>query len=234
VTNQEASCVKTETLAVLETERVRRFYNRYAEDYDSWMQPFDRLLLGDGRRRTCARASGRTLELAIGTGRNLAYYPREVQLTGIDLSSAMLTLAGRQAQALGRIVELRLGNAHALDFPDNCFDTLVCTLALCTIPDERRALTEAYRVLRPNGQLLLLEHVRSPVGPVRWGQRLLDPLLTRLTSDHLLRDPVDHLEAVGFRLELCEHTKWGLVVEIVARKGATPSALGTSESVTQA
>lgn len=72
------------------------------------------------------------------------------------------------------------GDAQALEFPDGRFDTVVATLCLCTIPDERRALAEAYRVLRPGGRLLLLEHVRGPVGPVRWVQRMLDPALMPL------------------------------------------------------
>jgi ubiquinone/menaquinone biosynthesis C-methylase UbiE len=97
---------------------------------------------------------------------------------------------------------------------------VVCTLALCTIPDERRALVEAYRVLRPGGQLLLLEHVRSPVAPVRWVERLLDPLMVRLAGDHLLRDPLDHIEAVGFSIERCDHSKWGIIEEVVAHKGS--------------
>ena len=94
---------------------------------------------------------------------------------------------------------------------------MVCTLSLCTIPDERRALAEAYRVLRPGGRLLLLEHVRSPVRPVRWVERLLDPL-ARLAGDHLLRDPLDHLSAAGFGRERSQRSRWGVIEEIVARK----------------
>lgn len=210
---------KVELPSARETERLRRIYDNFAASYDRWMYHFDRLLLGDGRKRIASRASGQTLEVAIGTGLNLAFYPREVQLTGIDLSPAMLAIAGRRAQSLGLQVDLRLGDAQALDFPADRFDTVVSTLCLCTIPDERRAISEAYRVLRPGEQLLLLEHVRSPIGPVRWVERLLDPLLVRVAGDHLLRDPLNHLEPVGFRIERCDRSKWGFVEEVVARKG---------------
>jgi ubiquinone/menaquinone biosynthesis C-methylase UbiE len=201
-----------------ETERVRRFYDGSAADYDRWMRTFDRLLIGDGRQRICGRASGRTLELAIGTGLNLTWYPPNIALTGIDLSPAMLAAAERRAGELGRPVELQLADAQALEFPDGRFDTVVATFAVCTIPDERRALTEAHRVLRPGGQLLLLEHVRSPVTPVRWVQRLLDPLMSRVEADHLLRDPLDHLAEIGFAIELSERSRWGIIELLVARK----------------
>lgn len=210
--------MKAEISAARETERVRRFYDTVAASYDGWMWLFDRLLLGDSRKRIISRAGGQTLELAVGTGLNLAFYPHDVQLTGVDLTPAMLAIAGRRAQALGVKVDLRLGDAQALDFPDERFDTVVCTLSLCTIPDERRALAEAYRVLRPGGQLLLLEHARSSVRPVRWVERLLDPLLVRLAGDHLLRDPLDHLVTVGFNIERCDRSKWGIVEAIIARK----------------
>jgi len=198
-----------------ETERVRRFYERAARDYDRWMRRFDPLLLGDARARLCAKATGKTLEVAIGTGRNLPFYPRDVELTGVELSPAMLDIARRRAE--GRAVDLRIGDAESLDLPDATFDTVVFTLCLCTIPDERRALAEAHRVLRSGGRLLLLEHVRSPIAPVRWVQRVLDPLF-RLASDHVLRDPLDHLASLGFVVEECRRYRWGIMEEVVARK----------------
>jgi len=129
----------------------------------------------------------------------------------------MVSRAARRAQALGRGADLRLGDAQALEFPDARFDTVVFTLSLGTIPDERCALAEAHRVLRPGGRLLLLEHVRSPIAPVRWAQRSLHPL-TRPCGDHLLRDPLDHLAAAGFRVERWQRSKWGIIEHVVARK----------------
>jgi ubiquinone/menaquinone biosynthesis C-methylase UbiE len=87
----------------------------------------------------------------------------------------MIEIAHRRARELGRKVDLRVGDTQALDFEDESFEAVVCTLSLCTIPDDRKAVAEARRVLRPGGRLLLLEHVRSPIPIVQAFQRVLDP-----------------------------------------------------------
>jgi ubiquinone/menaquinone biosynthesis C-methylase UbiE len=201
-----------------ETERVRRVQDREAPKYDRQMSFFDRVLFAGGREWACSRAEGRVLEIAVGTGRNLPHHRDDVQLTGIELSPEMLAIATRRAGELGREADLRLGDAQQLDFPDASFDSVVCTLALCTIPDDRGAVAEAYRVLRPGGRFLLLEHVRSPVTPVRLVQRMLEPLTVRFEADHLTREPLDHLAAEGFEVEEFERSKWGIVERVAARK----------------
>jgi ubiquinone/menaquinone biosynthesis C-methylase UbiE len=201
-----------------ETERVRKIQDREAARYDRQISVFERVLFGDGRRWVCEQARGDVLELAIGTARNLPYYPSDVTLTGIELSPEMLAIGRRRAEQLGRRVELRVGDAQALDLADESYDTVVCTLGLCTIPDPRRAVAEARRVLRPGGHLLLLEHVRSPVGAVRVIERLLEPLAVRFAADHLTREPLDYLRAEGFEIERLERSKWGIVERVSARK----------------
>jgi SAM-dependent methyltransferase len=114
--------------------------------------------------------------------------------------------------------DLRAGDAQDLPFRDASFDTVVCTLGLCTIPDDRGAVAEAARVLRPGGRLLLLEHVRSPVFPVRALQTLLEPLTMLLENDHLLREPLRHVEGAGLTVERLERSKWGIVERLAARK----------------
>jgi ubiquinone/menaquinone biosynthesis C-methylase UbiE len=208
-----------------EGERIRSFYEKSAGRYDKQMRFWDRVLDFDGGRRwVCAQATGDVLEIGMGTGLNLPYYRDDVRLTGIEFSPTMLELARERAKELGRNPDLRLGDAQALEFPDGSFDTVVCTLALCTIPDDRRAVAEARRVLRPRGRLLLLEHVRSPLLPIRAGQRLLEPLTLRFEADHLLRDPAGYLAEAGFEIETLERLKWGIVERVAARKQAQPSA----------
>jgi ubiquinone/menaquinone biosynthesis C-methylase UbiE len=201
-----------------ETERVQQIHDKHASGYDRQISFFERILFGGGREWACSRARGRTLELAVGTARNLTHYSEEVELTGVDISPEMLAIGRRRAEELGRPVKLLEGDAQSLEFEDETFDSVVCTLGFCTIPDPRRGFAEAHRVLVPGGSLVLLEHVRSPSRPVRAGQRLLEPLAVRFEADHLLRDPLDHLEEVGFEIDELERSKWGIVERVAAHK----------------
>jgi ubiquinone/menaquinone biosynthesis C-methylase UbiE len=204
-----------------QTERVLRLYEKEAHKYDRQMRFFEWLLFGGGREWVCSQAEGEVLEIAVGTGRNLPYYPDGVRLTGVELSPAMLEVAHARARELGREIDLRVGDAQALEFPDERFDSVVCTLSLCTIPDDRAAVAEVRRVLRPGGHFLLLEHVRSPLLPIRTAERLLEPLMLRFEADHLLREPLEHLRAEGFAIERLERAKLGIVERVAARKPAS-------------
>jgi len=201
-----------------ETERVKAVQDKHAGGYDRQIAFFERILFGDGRAWVCSQARGGVLELAAGTARNLPFYPEGIQLTGIELSPEMLTRARERARRLGHDADLRLGDAQALEFEDESFDTVTCTLGFCTIPDTTTAAREAYRVLRPGGRLLMLEHVRSPQPVVRAGQRLLEPLAVRFEADHLLREPLDYLPSVGFEIEEVHRSKWGIVERLRAHK----------------
>jgi ubiquinone/menaquinone biosynthesis C-methylase UbiE len=203
-----------------ETERVLRLYEKEAPKYDRQMRFFEWLLFGNGREWVCSQAEGEVLEIAVGTGRNLPYYPDGVRLSGVELSPAMLEIARTRARELGREIDLRVGDAQALEFPDESFDSVVCTLSLCTIPDDRAAVAEVRRVLRPGGRFLLLEHVRSPLLPIRTAERLLEPLMLRFEADHLTREPLEHLRAEGFAIERLERSKLGIVERVAARKPA--------------
>jgi ubiquinone/menaquinone biosynthesis C-methylase UbiE len=201
-----------------ETERVRAIQDKQAPKYDRQISFFERTLFGDGRAWVCSRARGKVLELACGTARNLRFYRDDVELTGIELSPQMLAIGRRRAQELGHPADLRLGDVQKLEFPDESFDTVTCTLGFCTIPDTGAAAAEAFRVLGSGGQLLLLEHVRSPARIVRGGQRLLEPLAVRFEADHLLREPLDYLPSVGFEIAEVQRSKWGIVERLRAVK----------------
>ncbi len=201
-----------------ETERVREIQDKEAPRYDRQISFFERALFGGGREWICSQARGDVLELAAGTLRNLPHYPQGVKLTAVELSPEMAAIGRKRAQEVGRPVDLRVGDVQKLDFPDESFDTVTCTLGFCTIPDTTAAAREAFRVLRPAGGLLLLEHVRSPVRAVRGVERLLEPLFVRFMADHLTREPLDYLPGVGFEIDEVERSKWGIVERLRAHK----------------
>ena len=201
-----------------ETARVRKVQDKHADGYDRQISFFEKVLFGDGRAWVCSQAQGEVLELACGTARNLPFYPGDVAVTGIELSPEMLALGQKRARQLGHPADLRLGDAQDLPFEDESFDTVTCTLGFCTIPDTNRAAAQAFRVLRPGGQLLMLEHVRSPVRGVRIGQRLLEPLFLRFEADHLLREPLDYLPNTGFEIDEVMRSKLGIVERLRAHK----------------
>jgi ubiquinone/menaquinone biosynthesis C-methylase UbiE len=200
-----------------ETERIRRLYEKEAPKFDRTMGRWDRTLFAGTREWACSQANGDVLEIAIGTALNLPFYPADVRLTGVELSPPMIEIAQKRAEELGREVDLRIGDAEALEFADESFDTVVCTYSLCTIPDDRAAVREAKRVLRPGGRFVLAEHVRSPIGIVRVIERLIEPLAVRFGGDHLTREPLEHLEAEGFTVEAVKRSKLGIVERVTAR-----------------
>jgi ubiquinone/menaquinone biosynthesis C-methylase UbiE len=201
-------------------DRVRRLYDASAGRYDRKIAIPERLLFGNGRQWAAGLACDRTLEVAVGTGRNLPYYDRHVQVTAVDVSERMLELAAQRAHRLRREVELLVADAQALPFDDDAFDTVVATLALCSIPDDAAGVREMTRVLRPGGRLVLLDHVRSPLRPVRLVQRALEPLFLRLEADHLLRQPELRVAEAGLAVEHCQRSKLGLVLRLTARQSA--------------
>jgi SAM-dependent methyltransferase len=152
------------------------------------------------------------------TGNGLVGTPADVRLTGLDLSPARVDRVRALAARLGRPVDLQQGDAQQLPFPDASFDTVIATLALCSIPDDEAAVLEMARVLRPGGRLVLLDHVASPSPRVRAVQRMLDPLVVRVAADHLLRRPEMAVRAAGLKIEQLSRSRLGVVLRLGCRK----------------
>ncbi len=198
--------------------RWNRYWDGKSRNYDREMQFMDRKLFGDSRAWACGQATGEVLEVAVGTGLNLPLYPSEVTLTGIDLSDGMLAIARDRAERLGHPVTLRRADAHELPFDADSFDTVVCTLGLCAIPDDGKALREMARVLRPGGRLILLDHIASSSCAVRGLQWIAEKITVPMAGEHFLRRPFDKIGDLGLAVEQRERFKLGLVERLVARK----------------
>lgn len=133
----------------------------FARIYDLFMVPKDRFGLHNQRARLCGSASGRVLEIGIGTGLNVPHYRRAATVIGIDNNRGMLRRAVHRTWETPIPVELVAADATAVPFLDNSFDTVVIGFALCTIPQPQQTLEEIARVTATGGQLHFLEHVRS-------------------------------------------------------------------------
>lgn len=145
-----------------ETAIVRRRYDRVAPFYDALEWFMERHSLSKWRPDLWARVEGDSvLEVGVGTGKSFENYPRDRQITAVDISPKMLEQAKRRADKLGVDVRLVEGDAQALPFEDNSFDSVVTTCVFCSVPDPVQGLREIHRVLKPGGKLLMLEHVLS-------------------------------------------------------------------------
>jgi ubiquinone/menaquinone biosynthesis C-methylase UbiE len=196
----------------------QRYWNVHAATYDRGMRFAEKRIIRDTRPWAAKQASGRTLEVAIGTGLNLRWYPAGTDLTAIELSPRMLAVARKRAADLGMTADLREGTAAALDFPDGSFDTVICTLSLCSIADDKQAVAEMIRVLRPGGRLVLADHVESSVGLVRLLQRGVELWSIRSAGEHFTRRPIRHLYAAGMRIEHQDRYLAGIMERVIAIK----------------
>jgi len=156
------------------------------------------------RRRLVPAAQGRVLEIGVGSGLNLPFYTQTVQrIVGLDTSPRLLSMA-RQVTGVVPIALIK-ASAEALPMEDQSIDTVVTTWTLCTIPDLAAALREMRRVLKPSGNLLFVEHGRSPDASVRRWQDRLTPMWKHLGGGcHLNRPIQERLVAAGFRIERLE------------------------------
>lgn len=202
-------------------ERKLRSYAKDAPTYDREMDFFEKRIIGaEHRGWACSQAVGVTLEVAIGTGLNLPHYPDDLTLTGVDLSPDMLALAQARAERLDRAVELLEADAQDLPFPNDSFDTVVCTYALCSVPDDFLAIGEMGRVLRPDGHLILVDHVRSTVPPIYWMQWLYEFVPRRTKGEFMTRRPAQHLKKHEFQIVAHDRLRAGVVERLVAVKRA--------------
>jgi len=205
-----------------QSARRRRAWNRQASRYDRQISWWERHLFGqDNRPWAAQRAHGNVLEVAVGTGLNLAHYRDDVKITGIDLSPAMLDIARERAADVGRDVDLLEADAHKLPLDDASFDTAMCTFSLCNIPDPHQALSEMHRVLRPGGRLILVDHIASTSRPIYWLQRAIEPISRLLDGDYLTRRPAGIVEQLGFDIVERDRLRWGIIERLVAHRAAS-------------
>ncbi|MDW5550783.1 class I SAM-dependent methyltransferase [Methanosarcina sp.] len=175
-------------------------YNRIAPIYELIDLPLELFFFREWRKEALSDLSGKVLEVGVGTGRNLKYYPADCRVIGIDKSEGMLQKAREKTEGRKNI-NLYPMDAEHLEFPDNSFDYVVITFVLCTIPDPVKALREMRRVLKPSGELIALEHVHSDYPFIDFIEHLINPILFLLLGDHTTRHTVKNIEKAGFTIK---------------------------------
>ena len=215
------------------TDRTPPDRTRLARIYDShaptWLQRESRvetrLASEQWRDDLVAEINGDVLEIGLAAGdtlRRLSRYDHDVtSFTGIDISPGMIEQASGAAPNFSTPVYLQVADAEDLSmFADDSFDTVTASLVLCTIPDVPKALAEIARVLRPNGRLVLIEHVLSPNWLIGRLQKLVAPIQIRAMGCHLDRTTIETLERRDYRIEEQRRRIFGIMRFVIARPPA--------------
>ncbi len=201
------------------SKRISRRYDRLAFFYDLMEAPIEKTRFASWRKRLTDRIAGnRVLEAGVGTGKNMPFYPPGVHVTAIDFSPKMLNRARKVAAHLQQEVDLLEMDVQSLAFPDNSFDTVFATFVFCSVPDPVSGLRELRRVCKPEGRLLLLEHMRpgNPFLGVLFD--LINPMVVRMMGANINRRTMDNIRKAGWKIRVKED----LSSDIVRWIEATP------------
>lgn len=187
-------------------------YDKFAAGYDKAFAPFEKRFLEKWRAETLSYLpeNSHILEIGAGTGANFKFYPPSKCAAASEISIKMIEFAKRKTDD----IKLVQANAESLPFPESSFDAAFATLVFCSIPKPENAFAELIRVVKPNGKIVLLEHVR-PNGILGTGFDLLNILTTALIEDCFNRETAKLAENSGLKISKLEKKAFGIVNLIV-------------------
>jgi ubiquinone/menaquinone biosynthesis C-methylase UbiE len=204
-----------------------RRYDRVAWRYDFLESPMEMMAFSKLRSQMLAGVRGKVLDVGTGTGKNLRYYPAGVELVGIDISPKMLAKAKTRAEKLGLDVDLQVMDVENLQFPDSTFDFIIVTFVFCSVSDPIKGLRELARVVRDDGTILLLEHVRSENRVLGKIMDWLNPEARALFGPNINRRTVENIKRAGLEVVSVESKGPKILKKIVARR---PIIVGSSNT----
>jgi phosphatidylethanolamine/phosphatidyl-N-methylethanolamine N-methyltransferase len=203
--------------------RVRATYDPLAARYDAAIRPFERMFLSRLRERTVAAlpAGGHLLEVGVGTGLNFSYLSSSTRGVASELSREMIRHAEMKSRP--RALSLVQANIEALPFPDDHFDAALSTLLFCSVASVQKSFAELRRVVRADGTIVMLEHVR-PRGILGPFFDLLNMVTVPLCEDHFNRRTADEARRAGFEVQRIERPVLGIFNIIVLKNAHPPAA----------
>lgn len=179
------------------TDIIKKRYDRISSVFDV----MDHMIRSSWREELLGNLHGDILEVGVGTGSNLPFYPSNVNVTGIDFSPKMLAKAYGKTDKTAADITLKEMDAQQMDFPDNTFDVVVSTCVFCSVPDPVAGFKEIRRVVKPNGKIVMLEHMRSEHP---FAARILDavnPLTVRIVGANVNRKTIENIEKAGLTVK---------------------------------
>lgn len=182
-----------------QTEKIRRRYNRAAKIYDILENPMEIMALRQWRIELMKDLRGRVLEVGVGTGKNIEYYPDDIDIVAIDFSEKMLEKAKEKKKRFNKDVILLNMDAQNIQFEDNTFDTVYTTCVFCSVPDPIKCLNEIRRVCRPNGKIIMIEHVRSEKKVLGIIMDILNPIVVNTYGANINRRTLENIKKSGFK-----------------------------------
>lgn len=179
------------------TEIIKKRYDRISSLFDV----MDHMIQPSWRKDLLENLQGNLLEVGVGTGANLTYYPANANVTGIDFSPKMLAKAYEKVNKAKAKIELKEMDAQRMDFSDNTFDVVVSTCVFCSVPDPIKGLKEIRRVVKPEGKILMLEHMRSENPFVGSILDLINPITVRMIGVNVNRKTIENIEKACLKVE---------------------------------
>lgn len=179
-------------------EKIRRRYNRAARFYDLLEKPMGIMVLKKWRMEVMKDLEGKVLEVGVGTGKNIEYYPEGIDITAIDFSEKMLERAKEKAKRFNKEVNLIQMDVQDMKFPDDAFDTVFTTCVFCSVPDSIKGLKEIRKVCKPTGKIIMIEHVRSEKKVLGLIMDALNPLVVNTYGANINRRTIENIHKSGY------------------------------------